>query len=71
MKKALGAAAPKVKEVWADITTVARRDWIHWITSAKQEETRARRINTACSMLVSGKRRPCSFDRNPRFTVRA
>ena len=64
LKKAFAAAAPKAREVWADITTVARRDWIHWITSAKQEETRTRRIKTACSMLASGKRRPCCFDRS-------
>ena len=31
----------------------ARRDWIHWVTSAKQAETRARRIKNACSMLAA------------------
>ncbi|MGI8957208.1 MAG: YdeI/OmpD-associated family protein [Chthoniobacterales bacterium] len=64
LKKALGTAAAKARTVWSDITPMARRDWIHWITSAKQEETRARRITTACSMLASGKRRPCCFDRS-------
>ncbi len=62
--KALAAAAPKARTVWSDITPTARRDWIHWITSAKQEETRARRIKNACSMLAAGKRRPCCFDRS-------
>ena len=38
---------------------MARRDWILWIVSAKQEETRRRRIENACDMLASGKRRPC------------
>jgi hypothetical protein len=64
LKKALAAAAPKARTVWSDITPMVRRDWIHWITSAKQEETRARRIKNACSMLASGKRRPCCFDRS-------
>jgi hypothetical protein len=64
LKKALAAAAPKARTVWSDITPMARRDWIHWITSAKQEETRARRIKNACSMLAAGKRRPCCFDRS-------
>ena len=64
LKKALAAAAPKTRTVWSDITPNARRDWIHWITSAKQEETRARRIKNACSMLASGKRRVCCFDRS-------
>ena len=64
LKKALAAAAPKTRTTWSDITTNARRDWIHWISSAKQEETRARRIKNACSMLAAGKRRVCCFDRS-------
>jgi uncharacterized protein YdeI (YjbR/CyaY-like superfamily) len=64
LKKALSAVAPKARAVWSDITPVARRDWIHWITSAKQAETRTRRVQNACSMLASGKRRPCCFDRS-------
>jgi hypothetical protein len=42
----------------------ARRDWIQWTTSAKQPETRTRRIKNACSMLAGGKRRVCCFDRS-------
>jgi len=64
LKKALASAAPKTRTVWSDITPNARRDWIHWIMSAKQEETRARRIKNACSMLAAGKRRVCCFDRS-------
>ncbi|MFL6500333.1 MAG: YdeI/OmpD-associated family protein [Candidatus Udaeobacter sp.] len=64
LRKALAAAALKARRLWSDITPAARRDWIQWITSAKQEETRARRMKTACSMLASGKRRPCCFDRS-------
>ena len=63
LRKAL-AAAPKARALWSDITPMARRDWIHWITSAKQPETRTRRIKNACSMLIAGKRRPCCFDRS-------
>jgi len=63
-KRALAVAAPKARALWSDITPSARRDWIHWITSAKQQETRARRINNACSMLAAGKRRVCCFDRS-------
>ena len=64
LRKALAAAAPKARTLWSDITPIARRDWIHWITSAKQPETRARRIKNACSMLAAGKRRVCCFDRS-------
>src|SRR5262245_29185985 len=63
LRKAL-AAAPKARAVWSDITTIARTDWIHWIVSAKQPETRARRVKNACSMLAAGKRRVCCFDRS-------
>lgn len=63
LRKAL-AAAPKARALWLDITPAARRDWIHWITSAKLAETRARRVRNACSMLGTGKRRVCCFDRS-------
>jgi hypothetical protein len=63
LRKAL-AAATKARALWSDITPNARRDWIHWITSPKQSETRARRIKNACSMLAAGKRRVCCFDRS-------
>ena len=64
LRKALAASASRTRELWSDISPNARRDWIHWISSAKQEETRARRIKNACSMLAAGKRRVCCFDRS-------
>jgi hypothetical protein len=63
LRKAL-AGAPRARALWEEITPSARRDWIHWITSAKQLETRARRIKNACSTLAAGKRRVCCFDRS-------
>src|SRR5438309_10578949 len=60
LRKAL-AAAPKAKAQWRDLTPIARRDFISWIDSAKQPETRRRRIERACSMLAAGKRRPCCY----------
>ena len=55
------AAAPMAKAKWSDLTPIARRDFISWLDSAKQPETRKRRIDKACSMLVAGKRRPCCY----------
>lgn len=55
-------AAPEAKATWEDTTTIARLDWIHWLTSAKQAKTRAKRIHDACEMLASGKKRVCCFD---------
>ena len=60
LRKAL-AATPKAKAQWRDLTPIARRDFISWIESAKQSETRRRRIEKACSMLIAGKRRPCCY----------
>ncbi|HME87661.1 MAG TPA: YdeI/OmpD-associated family protein [Chthoniobacterales bacterium] len=60
LRKAL-AAAPIAKAQWQDLTPIARKDFISWIDSAKQSETRRRRIEKACSMLVAGKRRPCCY----------
>lgn len=67
LKKALASNAA-AKATWADITAVARRDWIHWITSGKKAETRVKRIATACDKLASGSRRACCFDRSGMFS---
>lgn len=58
------AASPAAKAVWEDATTIARLDWIHWIDSAKQARTRKRRVDNACDMLASGKKRVCCFDQS-------
>lgn len=55
-------ASPEAKAAWSETTTIARLDWIHWIVSAKQLKTRAKRIADACDMLASGKLRVCCFD---------
>ena len=58
------AASPEARTVWDSTTTIARLDWIHWITSAKQSKTRVQRISNTCDMLASGKRRVCCFDQS-------
>jgi uncharacterized protein YdeI (YjbR/CyaY-like superfamily) len=67
LRKALASAPQKAKDAWSDVTPAARRDFIHWITSGKKAETRAKRIATACDLLANGKRRPCCFDRSGMF----
>lgn len=57
-------AHAQANATWQDITPLARQDWVHWITSAKQQETVTRRITTTCDMLNKGKRRTCCFDRS-------
>lgn len=55
------ASSARAKATWDDITPLARRDWILWIVTAKQAETRERRIAKGIDMLSKGKRRPCCF----------
>ncbi len=54
-------ADSKAFATWKDITTLARNEWICWITSAKQLETRSRRIKVGRSKLKGGMRRPCCW----------
>ncbi|GGO73269.1 YdeI/OmpD-associated family protein [Bowmanella pacifica] len=56
------ASAPEALAIWQATTTLARVDWLHWITTAKQAKTRIKRIDDACNMLASGKKRVCCFD---------
>lgn len=63
LRKAL-ADAPAALAQWKAITPAARRDFIMWLSTAKQADTRARRIRNACDMLAAGKRRICCFDRS-------
>ena len=50
-----------VKGVWADITPLARNEWICWVTSAKKEETRDLRIAVGLDKMRNGMRRPCCW----------
>src|SRR5437879_5384092 len=60
LRKAL-ASAPLAAAMWKDLTPIARRDFISWIESAKQPQTRSRRIERTPDMLAAGKRRPCCY----------
>lgn len=60
MKKAL-QSKNKILETWEDITPLARNEYICWITSAKKDETRVKRIDWMCDNLSKGKRRPCCW----------
>ena len=49
------------KTAWLDITVLARNEFICWVSAAKQQKTRERRIQRAVEELVEGKRRPCCW----------
>jgi len=60
LRKALIASAP-ARTLWADITPLARNEWICWVVSGKKAETRDIRIKKGISKLKSGMRRPCCW----------
>ena len=48
-------------QAWHDITPLARNEFICWVTDAKQDKTRERRIRRTREELEEGKRRPCCW----------
>ena len=48
-------------ELWRDITPLGRNEFICWVTDAKQQKTRERRIRRTQEELEEGKRRPCCW----------
>ncbi len=52
---------PAAKSLWTDITPLARNEWICWVTSAKLDETRKRRIAVGIDKMRGGMRRPCCW----------
>lgn len=60
MKNAI-VSSDEVRAAWEDITPLARNEWICWVTSAKKEETRDKRIKQMGENLADGKRRPCCW----------
>ena len=55
------ASDPVALGLWAGFTPLARNEWICWVTSAKQDETRKRRIAVGLDKMRSGLRRPCCW----------
>lgn len=68
LKKALQIHS--LEDDWTQLTNKAKWAWIRWIRFTNNPATRTKRIDTACSMLSSGKKRPCCFDHS-RCTVSA
>lgn len=51
----------QARRLWADITPLARNEWICWVTSGKKAETRNIRIKKGLSKMRGGMRRPCCW----------
>lgn len=59
---ALGAAPERIRDVWEDITPMARWEWVRWVRATANPATRQRRVEVSISKMDGGKRRPCCFD---------
>lgn len=59
-RKAIESDA-KARRLWLEFTPLARNEWICWVTSAKKEETRKRRIEVGLEKMHGGMRRPCCW----------
>jgi hypothetical protein len=58
----LNIAPAEVQNLWSNITSMAKWEWVRWINATSVEKTRERRIEVAISKMKSGKRRPCCFN---------
>ncbi|MGH8960713.1 MAG: YdeI/OmpD-associated family protein [Jatrophihabitantaceae bacterium] len=59
---ALESAPRKIKDIWDDITPMARWEWVRWVNATASPATRQRRVEVTISKMNNGKRRPCCFD---------
>lgn len=55
----------RARATWLVITPLARNEWICLVESAKQPETKLRRLERARSQLSMGQRRPCCWEGCP------
>lgn len=53
--------ANQLGDFWNSLTPLARNEWICWTRSAKQEETKTKRIQVAVDKMKKGSRRPCCW----------
>jgi hypothetical protein len=62
LAEALDGAPERIRDVWDDITPMARWEWVRWVGATRSEETRAKRVGVSLDKMDHGKRRPCCFD---------
>jgi hypothetical protein len=62
LETALAAAPQKIRDMWDDITPMARWEWVRWVNATRNPDTRRRRVEVTISKMHSGKRRPCCFN---------
>ena len=59
---ALASAPQEIRELWHEITPMARWEWVRWVNATANSDTRRRRVEVTISKMENGKRRPCCFN---------
>ena len=59
-KAALGKNA-KARNTFENLSPSGKKDYIEWLTEAKRDETRQRRLETSMAWLAAGKPRNCKY----------
>jgi uncharacterized protein YdeI (YjbR/CyaY-like superfamily) len=54
-------ADKKMREMWQNITPLARNEWICWTTTVAKPETRVKHIRVMRDKMHKGTRRPCCW----------
>jgi uncharacterized protein YdeI (YjbR/CyaY-like superfamily) len=62
MRAAIGKNK-KAAAAWKAFSPSHQREYVEWITGAKSEETRARRLETAVAWIGEGKGRNWKYER--------
>jgi uncharacterized protein YdeI (YjbR/CyaY-like superfamily) len=56
-------AAPAAKAVWDAFPPSCQREYVEWVTEAKRDETRAKRLSQTIEWLGEGKRRNWKYEK--------
>jgi uncharacterized protein YdeI (YjbR/CyaY-like superfamily) len=51
----------KIHETWESLTPIQRNEYICWVTMAKKEETKQKRLGIMVENLSDGKKNPCCW----------
>lgn len=62
LERALAGAPQKIRDLWKEVTPMARWEWVRWVNATQNPDTRRRRVEVSISKMESGKRRPCCFN---------
>ena len=55
-------AAPAAKATWEAFPPSCQREYVEWVTEAKRDETRGKRLNQTLEWLAEGKRRNWKYE---------